>query len=72
MAEEAVEEKKELGPTTRLTKPQSVTVMVIGALLILIPWFFFPVEQGSTGQIVKTTVGVAGFCVLCAGAYFRP
>ncbi len=70
MAEEAV--SKELGPKKRLTKPQAVTVMIVGALLILIPWFFFPVEQGSPAQIVKTAIGVAGFAVLCAGAYFRP
>jgi hypothetical protein len=70
MAEDTL--SKELGPKKRLTKPQSVTVMVIGALLILIPWLFFPVEQGSAGQIVKTLVGVTGFAILCAGAYFRP
>lgn len=70
MAEEALE--KDLGPKKRLTKPRSLAVMVIGGLMIVIPWFFFPVEQGSTAQIVKTVIGVAGFAILCAGAYFRP
>jgi hypothetical protein len=70
MAEET--RAKECGPKKRLTKPQAVTVMIVGALMILIPWFFFTVEQGSTGQIVKTIVGVAGFAILCAGSYYRP
>jgi len=70
MAEET--QVQQSGPKKRLTKQQSVLVMVAGALLILIPWFFFPVEQGSTGQVVKTIVGVIGFAVLCAGAYYRP
>ncbi len=46
--------------------------MVAGGLMILIPWFFIPAEQGSTLQIVKTVVGVAGFAILCVGAYYRP
>jgi hypothetical protein len=71
MAEETME-NKELGPKKRLGKQASIGVMVTGGLLILIPWFFFPVEQGSAAQIVKTIVGVGGFCILCAGAYFRP
>jgi hypothetical protein len=29
-------------------------------------------EEGSTAQMVKVGVGFAGFCILCAGAYFRP
>jgi len=70
MAEET--QVQQSGPKKRHTKQQSVLVMVAGALLILIPWFFFPVEQGSTGQVVKTIVGVIGFAVLCAGAYYRP
>lgn len=70
MSEETVQ--KEMGPKKRLTKNTSIGVMVAGGLMILIPWFFFPAEQGSTLQIVKTIVGVAGFCVLCVGAYYRP
>jgi hypothetical protein len=70
MAEEAV--SSAIGPKKKLTKPQAVTVMVVGALMILVPWFFFPVEQGSAAQIVKTLTGVVGFAILCAGAYFRP
>ncbi len=65
-------EVKPAGPKTRLSRQTAITVMTAGAVMILVPWFFFPVEQGSTGQIVKTIVGVAGFCVLCAGAYYRP
>lgn len=71
MAEETME-NKELGPKKRFSKQASIGVMVAGALMILIPWFFFPVEQASTAQIVKTVVGVGGFCILCVGAYFRP
>jgi hypothetical protein len=64
--------KTPTGPTKRLTKEMSIVVMVIGGVMVLVPWFFFPAEQGSTLQIVKTVVGTAGFAVLCAGAYLRP
>jgi hypothetical protein len=70
MSEETAQ--KEMGPRKRLSKNMSVAVMVVGGLMILIPWFFFPAEQGSTLQIGKTIVGVAGFCILCVGAYYRP
>ena len=70
MSEEAV--PKEVGPKKRLSKNVAITVMVAGGLMILIPWFFFPAEQGSTLQIGKTIVGAAGFCILCVGAYYRP
>ena len=70
MSEETTQ--KELGPKKRLSKNTSMGVMVAGGLMILIPWFFFPAEQGSAMQILKTIVGVAGFAVLCVGAYFRP
>lgn len=65
-------EVKAMGPAHHLSQQSAIAVMVAGALLVVIPWFFFPVEQGSTAQIVKTIVGVLGFGVLCAGAYFRP
>lgn len=61
-----------VGPKKRLSKNAAIAVMVAGGLMIVIPWFFFPAEQGSTLQIGKTLVGVVGFCVLCAGAYYRP
>ncbi len=61
----------QFGPKKRLSRPQAVTVIVGGAVLLVLPWFI-PTEQGSTAQIFKTLVGVVGFCVLCAGAYFRP
>jgi hypothetical protein len=70
MSEETTQ--KELGPKKHLSKSGSIGVMVAGGLMIVIPWFFFPVEQGSAVQIVKTIVGVAGFAILCVGAYFRP
>jgi hypothetical protein len=70
MSEETVQ--KELGPKKHLSKSMSIGLMVAGGLLIVIPWFFFPAEQGSSLQIVKTIVGVAGFAILCAGAYYRP
>ncbi len=68
----AEETQREVGPRKRLSKPAAIGVMVLGALMILIPWVFIPAEQGSTLQIVKTVVGVAGFVVLCVGAYYRP
>jgi hypothetical protein len=70
MSEEMVQ--KEMGPRKRLSKSASVGIMVAGGLMILIPWFFFPAEQGTTLQVVKTLVGVTGFVVLCASAYYRP
>jgi len=70
MSEETAQ--KELGPKKRLSRNGAIAVMVVGGLLILIPWFFFPAEQGSSLQIAKTLVDVAGFVVLCAGAYLRP
>jgi predicted permease len=69
MAEEPM---KASGPRKRLSKNTAIAVMIVGGLCNLIPWFFFPAEQGSALQIVKTLVGVAGFCILCAGAYLRP
>jgi hypothetical protein len=73
MGEAMAEEVKpgQLGPKKRFTKPQSIAVMVGGAVLLILPWFI-PTEQGSTAQIVRTLVGAVGFCVLCAGAYYRP
>jgi len=70
MAEEEVKQGQ-LGPKNRLSKQQAIMVMVVGAVLLVLPWFI-PTEQGTTAQLVKTLVGVIGFCVLCAGAYFRP
>jgi len=70
MSEET--DKKGLGPKKRLSKNTAISVMVLGGLMILIPWFFFSAEQGSPLQIVKTVVGVVGFGILCAGAYYRP
>ncbi len=70
MSEETVQ--KALGPKKRLSKNTAIAVMALGGLMILIPWFFIPAEQGSTLQIVKTIVGAIGFVVLCTGAYFRP
>lgn len=61
-----------IGPKKHMSKSASIGVMVAGGLMIVIPWFFFPSEQGSALQIVKTTVGAAGFCILCVGAYYRP
>ena len=70
MSEETVQ--KEMGPKKRLSKNAAIATMVVGGLMIVIPWFFFAAEQGSSLQILKTLVGVAGFVVLCVGAYFRP
>lgn len=69
MAEETAE--KNLGPKKRFTKGQAVGVMVIGGVLLVLPWFIQS-EQGSTLQIVKTVVSVAGFVALCLGSYYRP
>jgi hypothetical protein len=70
MSEETIQQ--ELGPKKRLTKNTSVAVMVVGGLMILIPWMLFSGEQGSALQLVKTLIGVTGFVVLCLGAYYRP
>lgn len=70
MSEETVQ--KEIGPKKHLSKSTAIAVMVVGGLMIVIPWFFFASEQGSSLQIVKTLVGVTGFVVLCVGAYYRP
>ncbi len=68
----AEETRQKFGPKKHLSKGGSIGIMVAGGLMILIPWFFIPAEQGSTLQIMKTLVGVAGFAVLCIGAYYRP
>ena len=60
------------GPKKRLSKNTAIAIMVVGGLMIVIPWFFFPAEEGSAWHIVKTVVGATGICALCAGAYFRP
>jgi len=70
MSEETVQ--KNLGPKKRLSKNGAIGLMVLGGIMILIPWFFFAAETGSTLQIVKTIVGAVGFVVLCVGAYLRP
>jgi hypothetical protein len=70
MSEETIQAP--VGPRKRLSKNTAIGVMVAGGLMIVIPWFFFPAEQGSAVQIVKTVVGAAGFCILCVGAYYRP
>jgi hypothetical protein len=69
MAEETVQ--KGHGPRKRFTKGQAVGVMVIGGLLLIVPWFI-PSEQGSTLQVVKTAISLAGFVGLCVGSYYRP
>ena len=69
MAEEAP--ARDLGPKKRLTKPQAVAVMVVGGILMVLP-MFITTDQGSTAHMLKVGVGFVGFCVLCAGAYFRP
>ncbi len=70
MSEEGTQ--AQVGPKKRLSKNTAIAVMVAGGLMIVIPWFFFPAEQGSALQIAKTIVGAAGFCILCVGAYYRP
>ncbi len=67
----AEETPANVGPKKPLTKPQAITVMVIGGLVVLLA-VVIPTEQGSTAQMVKVGVGFVGFCVLCAGAYLRP
>jgi hypothetical protein len=69
MAEETV--RKDHGPRKRFTKGQAVGVMVAGGLLLVVPWFI-PSEQGSSLQLVKTVVSLAGFIGLCLGSYYRP
>jgi hypothetical protein len=68
----AEETRQKFGPKKHVSKGVSIGVMVAGGLMILSPWFFIPAEQGSRLYIMKALVGVAGFCVLCVGAYYRP
>jgi len=70
MSEEA--NQAQVGPKKRLSKNSAIGIMVAGGLMIVIPWFLLPSEQGSALQIGKTIVGAAGFCILCVGAYYRP
>ncbi len=70
MSEQTVQEV--IGPKKHFSKSAAVGVMVAGGLMILIPWFFVSAEQGSSIHLIKTLVGVAGFVVLCVGAYYRP
>ena len=70
MSEEILQ--TQMGPKKRLAKEVSVVVMVVGGLMVLIPWFFLPAEPGSALQIIKTLVGTAGFLTVCVGAYYRP
>ena len=60
-------------PTTKktLSKPQAVTLMVIGAILFVFS-ILIPTAQGTTAEYVKIAVGIIGFIVLCLGAYLRP
>jgi hypothetical protein len=64
MAEETAQKK-------RLTKGQAIGVMVAGGIMMILP-MILSTEQGSTAHMVKVAIGFLGFCVLCAGAYFRP
>ena len=65
------DEIQDHGPKKRLTKPQAVSIMVVGGVLLVLPWFI-PSEQGSSLQLVKTAISLAGFVVLCLGSYYRP
>ena len=67
----ATESKQGLGPRKRLTREQAIGVMAAGGAMLVIPWFI-SAEQGTTLQVGKMFVGVAGFIVLCLGSYFRP
>lgn len=69
MAEESA--PKDFGPKKRLTKVQAVGIMVLGGVLLVVPWFI-PSEQGSTMYIVKTVISVVGFVAICVGSYYRP
>lgn len=68
MAEETTAKS---GPSKHLTKGQAIGVMIAGGLLMGLAMIIHT-EEGSTAQMVKIGVGFAGFCILCAGAYFRP
>jgi hypothetical protein len=57
------------GPKKRLTKSQAISVMVVGGVMLVAPWFI-PSEQGSTLQLVKTGISLVGFIALCLGVVF--
>lgn len=63
--------QRDHGPRKRLTKGQAVGVMIVGGILLVLPWFI-PSEQGSSLQLVKTGISLGGFVVLCLGSYYRP
>jgi hypothetical protein len=69
-----MDEKKtstEFAPKKQLTKGQMIAVMAVGGLMFLLS-IVIPTGYESTGHTIKIIVGILGFCVLCAGGYFRP
>ena len=59
------------GPKKTLTKQQAIGVMVVGGIMLILA-YFIPTEQGSSAHLWKVFMGFIGFCVIGAGAHFRP
>lgn len=54
-----------------LTKPQAITVMIAGGLMLVLP-MIISTEVGTTAHTMKIIVGFLGACILIVGAYLRP
>jgi len=55
----------------KLTKPQAITVMAVGGLMLLLS-IVIPAERETTGFAIKLVVGFLGVCVFFVGAWLRP
>lgn len=54
-----------------LTKPQAITVMLVGGLMLVLP-MIIPTEAGTNIHTMKIIGAFLGACILIAGAYLRP
>jgi hypothetical protein len=68
MTEKAIAESK---GRRELTKPQAISVMIIGGLMLALP-MIISTEVGTNAHTAKIIVGFLGACILIAGAYLRP
>ena len=66
-----MEEQTYSGPKKAWTKKQAMTVIGVGAFMLLLA-FIIPTEEGSTAYVIKCIGGIVGIIVGCVGAYFRP
>ena len=55
----------------KLTKPQAITVMAVGGVMLLLA-IVIPAERETTGFTIKLVVGFLGVGVFFVGAGLRP